>query len=1405
LEREQVPEKKDIEAIEKMLLDLGETELELGEINEQEYRIQHGMQTGEPDITDVEEAELILPEETVQPAETTTADTVASGDEDDFQELLKDIEIGLTEEREFQEKLAAGEELPPAKEIEPVEEVAFTEADLPDEGQPESEKPLEAAEGEAAAIEAIPGLEELLGEEAAATQPDTLPEQFEDLVTSDEPGGDVPQTGSTEEPEPPESVIPEEQPAMEVEEEAAGPEVPEDAVFPEELFEDALGPPEETGETPVPEEPAFPEQMFETPPESEITEEAAGEVSESVTPEELVPDEVLESITPEEPAPEEVLESITLEEPEPPESVIPEEQPAMEVEEEAAGPEAPEDAVFPEELFEDALGPTEETGEIPVPEEPAFDEALESIAPEEPASMEIEEEAAGPEDLEVQLEEETLPGESAVEPAAEPAAEQGAEPAPEAIDESSLDLPDDFDLGDISAEERPPFAGDEGKHEAAEGGEAGTEAEGEVTAEAGEAAAVETPREHAISIDEPTVELEDLLFQEPKEEGGLAEGEAEERLAPQTPEPGDELSFPDLESLGVQEEALSEGLTLPEGIDEESAAAVLPGFDSDQEAERGVPEVEEITAEEAAVSEGEVIELTEDDIGQIKAKLSTMSPVVAAVVQDIIVKSSLPAEAMNRVVELLILDAPEQEIIAVVERETGRKITVPPTRRPVPVAARKPGFIGALAENIGPFVRASMLIGAILVVAAALFFVFFWNPYNASRHYRQALLSVEKNDWAQVEESLDIVSSYQSRSPQFFHGIRQYDNLGWNLMLAGQYSMAERVLERGVLKELDKNQSMQNIKGVRNSSIFMRLAILYNILGRHGDSEEIYAFVLNDLGGLKSSHYQTAETVGQYQQPYIIRLFDDTDFIQRQKRSLREYRAVDSDQDRLRKMDEVTLRVAERIGEATSLSKTDEYDFRMLRGENLMDTLWDNGIDAGSIEEQRDDIALVQYQRAAEIKRGEAAPYYKQLQVFIRRNDAAAVSRVTDMIGRRFPKARDEEVQTELATFLIANENFSRVRQLLLDALNKRGMVYPFPPAYVTFGNYHRAVGNRALQEEYLLAAVEAEFDRVLPSQWNFQDRKLVSWTDFDKQRTVARSIAEETPGEQLTGTDFLFPWDERNNGLLSVAYNGLGEIYARGESFENVAKAIRYFRRAIDPDAGPQSEKATFNAEVPEATFSLAQLYYYRVKDYQNALKLYKAYETAYKESRFRNVNGSPYPPYVNDLYYNLGYLYYNEMQNNGRQVLDQALAYWSKLESLLPDNPHVQMAIGNTLLHKGAYESALGRFIYLAEVYDRLVEGLGEIKPWQDYDRRILGEAAAVYNNLGVAYQMLSEQRQIDNYQRNSLVALYKAGEYADLLGEDRGNIQYNIYYIIHPDVVRSDMKINDDLSDTYRFSVQ
>jgi hypothetical protein len=133
----------------------------------------------------------------------------------------------------------------------------------------------------------------------------------------------------------------------------------------------------------------------------------------------------------------------------------------------------------------------------------------------------------------------------------------------------------------------------------------------------------------------------------------------------------------------------------------------------------------------------------------------------------------------------------------------------------------------------------------------------------------------------------------------------------------------------------------------------------------------------------------------------------------------------------------------------------------------------------------------------------------------------------------------------------------------------------------------------------------------------------------------------------------------------------------------------------------------------------------------------------------------------------------------------------------------------MGNTFLHLGAYQAALGEYLTLSEVYDRLVENLGEIKPWREYHRRILLESAAIHNNLGVAYYKLGEGAPDpslrEEYEKNALLSFYKAGELVDIMGIERGAIQYNIQKIIHPRIARGDMAIHNQLSTNYRFFVQ
>jgi tetratricopeptide (TPR) repeat protein len=252
------------------------------------------------------------------------------------------------------------------------------------------------------------------------------------------------------------------------------------------------------------------------------------------------------------------------------------------------------------------------------------------------------------------------------------------------------------------------------------------------------------------------------------------------------------------------------------------------------------------------------------------------------------------------------------------------------------------------------------------------------------------------------------------------------------------------------------------------------------------------------------------------------------------------------------------------------------------------------------------------------------------------------------------------------------------------------------------------------------------------------------------------------------------YPWEKRNRTLLSYAYDDLGAIYAGLEIPGMTAESIRYFKKAIDE-----------NDQNVDAYFNLAQVYFYGEKNYELA-------RVFYERARRMGLRN-------NDLEYNLGVLYY--YQNRFRSALRQ----WFALSDAMPDNPNIGFAIGSALLHLGEYNGALGEFLILEERYDDLVESLGEIKTWRAYHKRIILEAAKVNNNLGVTYQKLYEQSKDADYQKKGLVSLYKGGELADIIGMQRGEIQYNINYIVHPEVIRGDMAVNDDISHDYRFYTQ
>jgi tetratricopeptide (TPR) repeat protein len=398
------------------------------------------------------------------------------------------------------------------------------------------------------------------------------------------------------------------------------------------------------------------------------------------------------------------------------------------------------------------------------------------------------------------------------------------------------------------------------------------------------------------------------------------------------------------------------------------------------------------------------------------------------------------------------------------------------------------------------------------------------------------------------------------------------------------------------------------------------------------------------------------------------------------------------------------------------------YYYTHLKGRNLID--W------GKQEEIQLENAYTLFKEEAPRNQKNSDPLFQMLYIDILRKNSENIDYLYGFLRDRYPQYVNKEVYTELASYYISKNLLDPVWDIMSSVVKNQP---DYPKAYYVFSLYNKAINNKKDEEALLIRAIDGERNREL-----------------------------------------VYPWDKRDRKLLSNAYNNLGELYSGMEIPGMTAEAIRFLKEAIEIDG-----------ENRAAHFNLAQVYFYKEKNYNLAIRYY---EKA-KSMGFEN----------NDLQYNLGLLYYYKRDFN------KAVRQWTVLAELMPNNPNVNFALGSAFLHMEKYNSALGEFLILSEVYDELLKSLGEIRPWSAYHKGMVLGAASVYNNLGVAYQKQFERAGNPDYQKDSLVALYKAGEFADIMDTDRGIIQYNINYIIHPNVVRGGMAINDNISDNFRFVVR
>lgn len=413
---------------------------------------------------------------------------------------------------------------------------------------------------------------------------------------------------------------------------------------------------------------------------------------------------------------------------------------------------------------------------------------------------------------------------------------------------------------------------------------------------------------------------------------------------------------------------------------------------------------------------------------------------------------------------------------------------------------------------------------------------------------------------------------------------------------------------------------------------------------------------------------------------------------------------------------------ADKLYDGIIEKRPDKYEYKKLKGRNLID--W------GAEENDRLAQAYIIFKEEFSKDSKNSDALSQMLYVNILQKDAQNINLLYNLLNEKYPHQFDEEVDTELAAYYISIDRLEPVWDILAGVINR------FPEssiAYFTFSRYFKEIDNKDEEEYFINRAIMLEKARELK-----------------------------------------FPWDKRDRALLSNAYNNLGELYTRMELPGKEAEAINYFKQAIEE-----------NSDNETAYFNLAQVYFYKEKNFDLARKYYETAEKMEYESI--------------DLNYNLGLLYFYD------KLFNKALNQWAMLSEILPNNPNIKFAMGSAFLYLGKYNPALGEFLMLSEIYDDLIEELGDIKPWRAYHKRILLGASSVYSNLGVAYQKLYEITENPEYQKNSLVFLYKAGELADIIGIDWGPVQFNINYIIHPEVIRGSMAVNDRISDNYRFVVQ
>ncbi|MBW5390593.1 periplasmic flagellar collar protein FlcA, partial [Brachyspira hampsonii] len=263
----------------------------------------------------------------------------------------------------------------------------------------------------------------------------------------------------------------------------------------------------------------------------------------------------------------------------------------------------------------------------------------------------------------------------------------------------------------------------------------------------------------------------------------------------------------------------------------------------------------------------------------------------------------------------------------------------------------------------------------------------------------------------------------------------------------------------------------------------------------------------------------------------------------------------------------------------------------------------------------------------------------------------------------------------------------------------------------------------KALQNHINLLKKDYIDDEVYPKLANY----LLNKDDFYGSRILFESLLEAYPNnlESIVGyADYetrLKHYDRAMEILNTAAlplyeanpfyrgkeyvYNMLGQIYYNLGEYGN---AVKNFNEAL-----------AINSIYPDANYNLANVYFYREKDYEKAKQ---HYQTAY-DNLAPNLRSDK-------LLYNLSWIYYSD------EEYDRAFEGFNALFQKNPSNSVVSYALGNSLLHldkanlaNGFYRNALSQVL---SKRDRL----GRLEMRTEGDFILVSYLASLYNNIGVSY---------------------------------------------------------------------